>query len=327
VINSGCSNVALGEQGIADAREMTRLAAARVGVPEHETFVASTGVIGRRLPMDKLQHALAEIEVSREGGDIFARAMMTTDTFAKNRALTLEVGGRNYVIGGAAKGAGMAHPDMATVLCFLTTDAPVEAGWLQQVLREVGDQTINMIDVDMDVSTSDSMLVFANGAAGGERLTAAHPAAAAFKAALLQLSTALARDLARDGEGARTLIEVVVSGAKSLNDARIAARTIASSPLVKTMVTGRDPNPGRILMAVGRSGAEVAEERISVWIGAENAFLSGVPSDVPYSRLKDAMMHDEVRLKVDLGLGDQIATAWGCDLTEDYVRINASYTT
>lgn len=326
VANSGCSNVAV-QSGVADSEQMTRIAAAHLGVKAEHTFVASTGVIGRRLPMDKLQRGIEAIAVDTQGSDAFSRAIMTTDTVAKSRAAELSINGVSYRIGAAAKGVGMSHPNMATVLCFVTTDAPVAAPFLQHALKRVADRTLNMIDIDMDMSTSDTMLVFANGLAGGTQLVEGGPGAAEFEAALLEVSTALARDLARDGEGARTLIEVVCRNAKTDHDARLVARTIVSSPLVKTMVTGRDPNPGRILMATGRSGADVDVSRIGVWIGAEIAFANGAATDTPYEALRAAMMHDEVQLVVDLGLGSANATAWGCDLTEEYVKINAHYTT
>jgi glutamate N-acetyltransferase/amino-acid N-acetyltransferase len=327
VANSGCSNVATGERGLRDAERMAELAAARIGAAPGAVLVASTGVIGRRLPMVRIEGALPRVEVTPDGGAAFARAIMTTDTVPKSRALRVRVGERVYTIGGAAKGSGMVHPDMATVLCFLTTDAPTEPAWLQATLRKLADESINMIDVDMDTSTSDMMLVLANGAAGGEPLRTGHPAATKFTKALREIAIAFARDLARDGEGARTLIEVRVEGARGRNDARRAARTIASSPLVKTMVTGRDPNPGRVLMALGRSGAALAPERIAVWIGEHCAFRDGAPTEVEHAVLKRAMDAPEVHLRADLGLGKARATAWGCDLTEDYVRINGSYTT
>ena len=193
------------------------------------------------------------------------RAIMTTDTVAKERAVRFAVDGRAYTVGGTAKGSGMIHPDMATCFCFLTTDAPADPAWLRSTLRAVADVSINMIDVDMDTSTSDTMLLLAGGGAGGRPVAAGHPAAGALRAAVEAVAIALARDLARDGEGARTLIEVIVEGAATIEDARRAARTVSSSPLVKTMVTGRDPNWGRLLMAVGRSGAKVEEHTISAW--------------------------------------------------------------
>jgi glutamate N-acetyltransferase/amino-acid N-acetyltransferase len=306
---------------------MAALAAARIGAEPETVLVASTGVIGRRLPMAKLDSGIAALELTEDGGGDFARAIMTTDTVAKSRALRVTAGEHRYVIGGAAKGSGMVHPDMATVLCFLTTDAPADPSWLQRTLRTVGDDSLNMLDVDMDTSTSDSLLVLANGAAGGATVDAGHPAAEALAAGLREVAIALTRELARDGEGARTLIEVTVGGAASEADARIAARTVVSSPLVKTMVTGRDANLGRVLMALGRSGAQLELERTSVYIGQLCAFERGVATDVGYEALSEEMRGAEVQIRADLGLGDCQATAWGCDMTEQYIRINADYTT
>ncbi|MGE0134100.1 MAG: bifunctional glutamate N-acetyltransferase/amino-acid acetyltransferase ArgJ [Dehalococcoidia bacterium] len=327
VANSGNANTVTGEQGDRDAARMAELAARQAGVEVEEMLVASTGVIGRLLPMEQIEAGITSVRPSVDGGPLFTRAIMTTDTVAKHRAVRVTCEGRTYTVGGTAKGSGMVHPDMATVFCFLTMDAPCEIEWLRRTLREVGDVSINMIDVDMDSSTSDTMLLFANGAAGGEVIDAAHPASQPLRAAIEALAIALARDLARDGEGARTLIEVTVEGAATREDARKAARTVTSSPLVKTMVTGRDANLGRVLMAVGRSGARVEVERASVWIGEHCAFEQGVPTDVEYSVISKAMEAEEVTIRVELGLGEERATAWGCDLTEDYVRINADYTT
>jgi glutamate N-acetyltransferase/amino-acid N-acetyltransferase len=319
--------VARGEAGMVDAKHMTELAGKKLGVPAEEVFVASTGVIGRALPMQLIESGLPEIGVSGEGGAAFARSIMTTDTVAKSRALRVRSHGRVYTLGGAAKGSGMIHPNMATMLCFLTSDAPAERAWLQQTLKTVGDDSLNMLDVDMDTSTSDTMLLMCNGAAGGEPLHAKHPAARDFTAALRALAIELTRDLARDGEGAKTLIEVIVTGAASKKDARIAARTVVSSPLVKTMVTGRDANLGRVLMALGRSGAKLELERISVWIGEHCAFERGVATSLDYAEISRAMDRPEVTLRADLGLGKATATAWGCDLTTEYVHINGDYTT
>ena len=232
-----------------------------------------------------------------------------------------------YSIGGVAKGSGMVHPDMATVFGFFTTDANIAPARLQHLLRQAADVSFNMIDVDMDTSTSDTMLLFANAAAGGGTIAADSPEEAQFARALTALATELARDLARDGEGAKTLIEMEVVGARTLEDARRAARTVVSSPLIKTMVTGRDPNLGRVMMALGRSGAELSEERISVWIGGQCAFERGAPTQLDYAAISRAMDAPEVKLKADLGLGDHAAKAWGCDLTAEYVSINADYTT
>ncbi len=327
VVNSGCSNVATGARGLSDAHAMAALAAERAGVPREHVLVGSTGVIRRLLPMDKIEAGIARITVAADGGAAFARAIMTTDTVPKARALRVQIGDRMCAVGGVAKGSGMVHPDMATVFGFLTTDANVEPSLLAQVLRAAGDASFNMIDVDMDTSTSDTMLLFASGAAGGACITAGSAEARVLGEAVTALSIELARDLARDGEGARTLIEMRVDGARTLEDARRAARTVVSSPLVKTMITGRDPNLGRVMMALGRSGADVDVDQISVWIGQECAFARGAPTALDYAAISKAMDAPEVKLRADLGLGSFSATAWGCDLTENYVRINADYTT
>jgi len=327
VVNSGCSNVAMGERGRRDARQMAALAGLRLGIGEEEVLVASTGVIGRPLPLDAIERGIGSLSPTVEGGVDFSRSIITTDTVVKHRAAKVTVDGRTYTVGGTAKGSGMVHPDMATVLCFMTTDAPADPGWLQATLREVADVSLNMVDVDMDTSTSDTMLLLANGCAGGSPLSPGHPAERAVRGAIEAVAVELARDLARDGEGARTLIEARVRGARTMEDARKAARTIVSSPLVKSMVTGRDPNLGRVMMAVGRSGAEVNVDRTSIWIGAECAFASGAPTAVAYDMIRKALDAPEVVIAVDLGLGTHSAVAWGCDLTEEYVRINASYTT
>jgi len=327
VVNSGCSNVAMGDRGRRDARRMAELAANHLRIPEEETLVASTGVIGRPLPLEAIERGIRAMRPTERGGDDFTRAIMTTDTVPKARAAKVTVAGVTYTVGGTAKGSGMVHPDMATVLCFMTTDAPVEVDWLRATLRRTADVSLNMIDVDMDTSTSDTMLVFANGAAGGSVVKRGHPAEEPLRRAIEAVAIELAKDLARDGEGAKTLIEVRVEGARSLEDARIAARTVASSPLVKTMVTGRDPNLGRVMMAIGRSGARVDVDSTSVFIGEKCAFERGSPTEIPHDEIKRALDSSEVLIRVDLGLGGGAATAWGCDLTEEYVRINGSYTT
>jgi glutamate N-acetyltransferase/amino-acid N-acetyltransferase len=327
VANSGISNTATGVQGVRDALRMTELAAEQAGVEAEHVLVGSTGVIGWPLPMDLIESGIPSIELSAEGGAEFSRAIMTTDTVAKHHAARVTIDGRSYTVGGTAKGSGMIHPDMATCFCFLTTDAPVDLDWLRKTLKAVADVSINMVDIDMDTSTSDTMLLFANGLAGGEAIDATHPAAEALHEALETVAIALARDLARDGEGAQTLIEVVVEGAATVDDARLVARTVSSSPLVKTMITGRDPNWGRLLMAIGRSGAEVVEQTITITIAGECTFERGAPTDADLVQLATAMDSDEVQLRIDLGRGAGAATAWGCDLTTEYVHINADYTT
>ncbi|MBM3140778.1 MAG: bifunctional glutamate N-acetyltransferase/amino-acid acetyltransferase ArgJ [Chloroflexi bacterium] len=328
VVNSGNANTVTGEQGARDCRRIAELAASKVGLQPEEVLVGSTGVIGRLLPMDLVEQGIRSVELAEDGGARFARAIMTTDTHPKECALRVKIGGRDYVVGGCAKGSGMIHPNMATMFAFLTTDAPVGGAWLQATLRSVVDRTFNMVDVDMDTSTSDMGLLISSGAGGGQVVDGSHPDEERLREGIQAVATRLARAIARDGEGARALLEAVAEGAASVEDARRAARTIVSSPLVKTMVVGRDPNWGRVMMAAGRSGARVDQRRASVWIGEHCVLEGGTPTPVDLALVSRAMAAEEVRIRIDLGTGGVgTATAWGCDLTEDYVRINADYTT
>jgi len=327
VANSGISNTVTGQQGIRDTQRIGELVAERFGIDESGVFIGSTGVIGRLLEMPPIEEGIASIELSENGGGQFARAILTTDTRTKEAAVRFEVDSVTYHVGGCAKGSGMIHPDMATMFGFITTDAPVDRVWLQAALSLIADRTFNMLDIDMDTSTSDTVLILANGAAGGEPVGRGHAAAGPLAGALEAVARHLTRELARDGEGANTLIEAVVEGAASAEDARLAARTVVSSPLVKTMVTGRDPNWGRVMMAVGRSGAQVEQDRVSVWVGPHCVLDGGTPTAVDLTAVSSAMETDEVKLRVDLALGDGEATAWGCDLTTEYIHINADYTT
>ena len=327
VVNSGCANCAVGRQGLTDAEEMTALAAGHAGVDAEQMLVCSTGLIGVELPMALIRQNIGNVELTDHGGADFARSIMTTDTRSKEIAVSVDIGRTRVTLGAAAKGVGMIHPDMATMLAFISTDADVEQGFLQSALSEAVDVSFNMIDVDGDTSTNDTVLVLANGAAGGGRIREGSADAGVFQEALAYICVALAKELAADGEGARTLIEVVVDGAASDEDARKAARSVASSLLVKAMVHGRDPNWGRVMMAIGKSGAEFEESRVDLFIADIQMVHEGVA--IPY--LKDAVISamgaDEVRLSVDLNGGDASATAWGCDLTEEYVTFNSAYST
>ncbi len=327
VCNSGNANTVTGTQGAADCERMASLAGARFGATSDEVLVGSTGVIGRMLPMDKVEAAVAAVEMSRDGGYAFSRAIMTTDTHEKQCAVRFMVEGRTYHVGGCAKGSGMIHPDMATMYGFVTTDAPVTPEWLKTTWKAAVDRSFNMVDVDMDTSTSDMGIVLASGAAGGEPVTDGHPAAPALAAAIEAVATRLAKAIARDGEGATCLIEVTVTGAATHDEARQAARTVTSSPLLKTAVTGRDPNWGRVMMAAGRSGARVDQDRASVWIGPHCVLDRGQPTSADLKAVSQAMAGDLVTIRVDLGVGEAQATAWGCNLTHAYVDINADYTT
>ena len=324
VVNSGNANCATGDQGLADAREMTQLAAALVGCEPQDVFVNSTGIIGHYLPMDLLRAGIPQCEPSTDGGADFARSIMTTDTFQKEAVATFEANGISYTIGGCAKGAGMIHPDMATMLAFFTTDAPVAAEDLNRVFRFTMDRSFNMVTVDGDTSTNDSSVIIANGAAGGEELEGTD--LEAFGAALLETSTALAKMMARDGEGATKRISITVSGTQSWEDARDVARTIAVSPLLKAALSKYDPNWGRILMAAGRAGVPYNLDDVKIWI-ADLCVFDGTATNVPEEVASAKTQGDEVFLRMDLGQGDAEATAWGCDLTEEYVRFNADYVT
>lgn len=329
VVNSGIANACTGEQGQRDAEEMAAIAAARLDLPQEAVLVASTGVIGTHLPMDLLRSAISTIELSAsaDAGHALAQAIMTTDTFTKERALQLPVEGRQVTIAGIAKGAGMIHPDMATLLVFLTTDAAVERAFLQDALARAVARTFNMVTVDGDTSPNDMALLFANGRAGNRPLAHGHPDAPAFQEALDAVCHYLAVCVARDGEGATRLLTVEVSGARTEEDARRAARTIAGSMLVKAAVHGADPNWGRIIAALGRSGAEIVPEHIELLLEDLPLMRQGRPLPFDRERARQLMLGREVRFRLHLGLGDGFAEAWGCDLSEEYVTFNSAYTT
>ncbi len=327
IVNAGIANTCVGEQGYIDAVDMTRLAAEKTGVRPEEFLVCSTGIIGVELPMALIRDGLGKIDLHGNGGPDMARAIMTTDTRPKEVAVTFEVDEHLVRLGGIAKGSGMIHPNMATMLSFLATDAAVEKGFLQRALSQVADETYNMLTVDGDSSTNDTVLLLANGAAHNHEITEGTLAAEAFMDALRQVCTHLTRELARDGEGASHLIVVEVSGAANTDDARLAARTTASSNLVKSAVYGTDPNWGRLMMALGRSGAAAEEERVDLFINGVCIMEAGKP--IPFHRdaVVSLMKQPEVTFRLQLNLGDGEATAWGCDLTEEYVIINSAYTT
>lgn len=327
IVNAGIANTCVGEQGYIDAVDMTRLAALKTGVKPEEVLVCSTGIIGVELPMALIRDGLDKIELHGNGGPDMARAIMTTDTRPKEVAVTFEVDEHLVRLGGIAKGSGMIHPNMATMLSFLATDAAVERGFLQRALSQVADETYNMLTVDGDSSTNDTVLLMANGAAHNHEITEGTLAGEAFMEALRQVCTHLTRELARDGEGASHLIVVEVSGAANTEDARLAARTTASSNLVKSAVYGTDPNWGRLMMALGRSGAAAQEEKVDLFINGVCIMEAGKP--IPFHRdaVVSLMKQPEVTFRLQLNLGDGEATAWGCDLTEEYVIINSAYTT
>ena len=327
VVNAGCANAGTGAAGMSDARRVRRLVADRWAVAERHVLVASTGLIGSRLDVERIEAALPSIapEPDADSATAAARAIMTTDTRPKQAAVTVAVDrGRSVRIGGMAKGAGMIHPTMATMLAFLTTDAPIDPAPLRGVLRDVVTRTFNQVSVDGDPSTNDSVFLMASGAAGGPPLTG--PALDAFAEGLEAVCRSLAQAIAADGEGARHRIDVVVSGATSDTDARRAARAVASSNLVKTAVHGGDPNWGRIAAAAGRSGARFDPDRLSVRIGPISVY-DREPLAFDERAASRQLSGPIVEIGLDLGLGPGVGEAWGCDLSSEYVSINSDYRT
>ncbi len=332
VVNSGNANACTGEQGAADARAMRKLAADAFGIAETLVGVASTGVIGENLPMEKVERGIAGLPTAlakaENGGDDFCEAIMTTDLVQKSVCVRVETAAGPVHIAGAAKGSGMIHPNMATMLGFITTDAPVTSADLQSLLAEATDASFNMITVDGDTSTNDMVVALASGLAGGGGLHPGHPDWKAFAEGFRHVARHLARAIARDGEGATKLVEVNVTGAVSETAARAIAKTVVGSSLVKSACFGADANWGRIVAAVGRAGQPVNPDTVDVRLG-DFLVLKGsrpIPFDDPAATeyLKTA---DEVRIDVELHMGGARATAWGCDLTYEYVRINAAYRT
>ena len=327
VANSGCANCSVGEQGLTDADEMTQLAARHVGLGAEDLCVASTGMIGVELPMALIRQSIGRIELTEDGGEAFARSIMTTDTRPKFVAASFAADDQTYTVGGVAKGVGMIHPDMATMLAFITCDADVEGTFLRSALSAAVDLSFNMIDIDGDQSTNDTVLLFANGAAGGPKIDGTGPASAAFQETLTAVATHLAKELVTDGEGAGHIMAVTVAGATSEAAARAAAREISSSNLVKAMVHGRDPNWGRIMMALGKSGIDLDESKIDIYINGIHIVHEG--KAIPYyaDAVIGGMVAHEIGFRVGLNIGDAQATAWGSDLTEEYVTFNSAYST
>jgi glutamate N-acetyltransferase/amino-acid N-acetyltransferase len=326
IVNSGCANCAVGEQGYIDAQEMASLAAGVLGANPQELAVSSTGIIGVELPMGLIRNTVGNIETTHGGGHDFARSILTTDTVSKEIAVSFPAGGATVTLGGCAKGSGMIHPNMATMLAYLTTDAQIDTAFLQESLSEAVDTSFNMIDIDGDTSTNDTVLLLANGASG-VTIAKGTPEGESFAAALLEACIHLAREMVKDGEGATKLIEVTVEGAENLDDARLAARSVASSILVKTAIHGNDPNWGRIMMALGKSGAEMVEKNIALYINDICIMEGGLPIPVFRESLIASMQGTEVRILAHLHLGSSTAVAWGCNMSEEFVTFNSAYTT
>ncbi len=329
IANSGCANACTGERGLADARRMTCVTASSLGIDENEVLVCSTGVIGRFLPMDKVEQGIASAveSLSRDGGESAARAIMTTDTFPKSVACELDIGGVAVRIGGIAKGAGMIRPDLATMFCFITTDAALAPEVLKKCLKDAVDVSFNSLTIDGDTSTNDTVIALANGVAGNPMITSESDFIEPFSLALQSVCIELARSMSRDGEGATKLVEIVVKNAETYSDAKTVAVTVANSLLVKTAIFGEDPNWGRVLAAAGRSGARIDPERTDLYFGDVKIVEAGEPLDVSDEVARAPMLADELVITLDLNLGSALSKVFTCDLSYDYVKINAEYHT
>ena len=334
VINSGNANAATGTQGIEDARTVEREAEKLLGVGENEVFVCSTGVIGQRLPVDKVLQGIREIipaKLAKENGSEAAYAIMTTDTISKEIAIETEIGGKTVTLGGMCKGSGMIHPNMCTMLGFVTTDVKISKEMLQKCVSADVVDSFNMISVDGDTSTNDTLLVLANGMAGNEEITAEGEDYDNFCKALHEITTFLAKKMAGDGEGATALFETKVINAVSKEDARTLAKSVICSSLTKAAIFGHDANWGRILCALGYSGARFDPENVDLYFesksGKIHIFGNGVACDYSEEEATKILSDPEVTALVDMHMGDAEATAWGCDLSYDYVKINGDYRT
>jgi len=327
VINSGNANACTGSQGMRDAEEMADLAAQHLGIDPGLMLVESTGVIGLPMPMDRVRAGIARLAPTEDGGHEAELAIMTTDTVPKEYAVALEIAGRRVTIGGMIKGSGMIHPNMATMLAVLTTDAAVEPSVLREALTSAVDRSFNQVTVDQDPSTNDMVLVLASGTSGISPIQPNTVEARRFTEGLETVCVELGRMMARDGEGATRLVEVLVEGAANEQDARLMARSVVSSNLVKAAIYGRDPNWGRIIAAVGNAGVEIDPDAIDIFIGDTQVAANGAFALHDPTAVSEAMGADEVKIRVVLHAGQGQGTAWGCDLTENYVKINAEYTT
>lgn len=329
VVNSGNANACTGEQGMHNARMMAEKTAKVLDIKEEDVIVSSTGVIGVQLPIEKALEGIDEaaVHLSPKGGEHAALAIMTTDTFPKEIAVEFIIDGRTATIGAMAKGSGMIHPNMATMLGFITTDANVSHEALDKALKSAVNKSFNLVNVDGDTSTNDMAVVMANGMVGNKKIYFGDENWLIFQAAMEHVCVALAKMMAKDGEGATKLVEIIVKGAKTEEDGRKAAMSINKSSLVKTAIFGEDANWGRILAAVGYSGADFDPNLVDVYLGDEKMAEDGMGLEFSEERAKEILSKDHVIITVDMKLGEHEVTAWGCDLSYKYVEINADYRT
>lgn len=333
IINSGVANACTGDKGYEDAKEMASLCAEVVGTDTEKVLVASTGVIGFYLPMEVIGKGIKmlkdEITYSREGSSLAAEAILTTDTCKKEIAVLFKMGDKTVTMGGMCKGSGMIHPNMGTMLGFITTDANISQELINEALKEIAEETFNMISVDGDTSTNDTVLLLANGLANNEEVIMKNEDYNEFYNALYQVMEYLAKQIARDGEGATRLFEVTVNNAPNKDTAKILAKSIVTSNLTKCAVYGKDANWGRILCAMGYSGAEFDPYKVDISIKSSNGEIklveNGMATDFDEEKATEILSPEVVKAVADIKSGDVSATAWGCDLTYDYVKINADY--
>ena len=333
VMNSGVANACTGAEGYSYCQETAKTAAGLLGISENQVLTASTGVIGRQLPMDLMKKGIETmvpmLSESLAAGTLAAEAIMTTDTVKKEIAVEIELGGKTVTIGGMSKGAGMIHPNMCTMLAFVTTDAAVSKEMLQQALSRDIQDTYNMISVDGDTSTNDTCLLMANGLAGNPEITEENEDYRTFAAALNYVNTWLAKHMAADGEGATALFEVKVVGAESKEQAVTLSKSIVTSSLVKTAICGHDANWGRILCAMGYSGAQFDPEKVDLYFesaaGKLKIIENGVDTGYNEEEATKILSEKEITAIADIKMGSAAATAWGCDLTHEYININADY--
>ncbi len=333
VCNSGIANACTGAEGMGYCKETAAAASEMLKVPETAVLVASTGVIGQQLPIDRIKGGIAKLalmlEDSPEAGAMAARAIMTTDTHSKETAVSLEIGGKTVTIGSMCKGSGMIHPNMCTMLSFVTTDVSISKKLLQEALSEVVQDTYNMVSVDGDTSTNDTVLLLANGMAGNPEITEKNEDYEAFKAALFEVNKTQAMQIAGDGEGATALFEVKVVGAESKEQAVTLSKSVITSSLTKAAIFGHDANWGRILCAMGYSGAQFDPEKVDLYFesaaGKLQIIKDGVATDYSEEEATKILSEEKVTTVADIHMGTAEATAWGCDLSYDYVKINADY--
>tara|TARA_Y100000748_G_scaffold296283_1_gene288904 strand:+ start:1194 stop:2423 length:1230 start_codon:yes stop_codon:yes gene_type:complete len=327
LVNSGNANTAVGAIGYKHAEALASSVAKKIQANTQEIYIASTGIIGIELPVNLIQAGVESFTLNQLQGNEFANAILTTDTQPKEIALEIEYENRKYIIAGCAKGAGMIHPNLATMLAFLTTDAPIDPKWANQILTESVNTSFNMIDVDMDTSPCDIVALISKKNSKEETIDEKHPLSNLFKDALQEVCIYLAKSIASDGEGATCLIEARINQANSDLIAKHAARSIISSLLIKTMVKGKDPNWGRIITALGNALPSMDENKISIHIGEIKVYENGKPLFSNAEKAVDEMYGDTVIISIDLNDGHANAVAWGCDLTQEYVKINSEYTT